>query len=204
VPNGVAQVPARSTSTARDPHLIAAVGRLERMKGFDLLIAAFARAGLPSTARLLIGGDGAARWHLQSQIDELALTERVTLLGRLESAQVAELMGNAGIVVVPSRREAFGIVVLEAWRAGAAVIATSRGGPADLVTDGVTGLVRDPEDIDGLAEALGKLVADPARAAALGQAGRRAVTEYTWEKTAAAYEQIYADVLREPASKDSP
>ena len=113
-----------------------------------------------------------------------------------DSRQVAEQMATATVVVVPSRREAFGIVVLEAWRSGTPVVVTSRGGPARLVTDGVTGLVVDPEDRDALAACLSRLVNDPATADRLGSAGRVAVKAFPWSRVAAEYEQIYDGCVR--------
>jgi glycosyltransferase involved in cell wall biosynthesis len=109
----------------------------------------------------------------------------------LTGRQVAEEMAAATVVVVPSRREAFGIVVLEAWRSGTPVVVTSRGGPAHLVTDGVTGLVVDPEDRDALAACVSRLVHDPVTADRLGSAGRVAVQAFPWSRVAADYERIY-------------
>lgn len=168
-----------------------AVGRLERMKGFDLLLEAFAVADLPEQTRLVIGGDGALAAPLRDRIEALGIGDRVSLPGRLEPDQVSDCMGSAAVVVVPSRREAFGLVVLEAWRGGAPLIATSRGGPATVVTDQVTGLVVDPEDTAALANALELLVRDRAMAERLGRAGREAVRAYPWSRVARAYETLY-------------
>ncbi len=172
---------------------VLAVGRLVRVKGFDLLVRAFAAARVPD-ARLVIGGDGPERSTLDALVRDLGIAGRVEFPGRLDRAGVVAHMAAADVVVVPSRIEAFGIVVLEAWRAGAALLASSRGGPADLVTDGVDGLLVDPEDVDAFAAALALILSDPALRARLGAAGRVAVEEYTWERTARAYSQIYARI----------
>ena len=125
VPNGIDLISGMPASGALRPGTIFAVGRLEWMKGFDLLLEAFAAADLSSETRLVIGGEGSLSSYLGSRVIALGLQERVHLAGRLDSDQVAAYMGSAAAVVVPSRREAFGLVVLEAWRAGAPLIVTS-------------------------------------------------------------------------------
>jgi glycosyltransferase involved in cell wall biosynthesis len=196
VPNGVDLGGAAVSRRPAAVPTVFAVGRVERMKGFDLLVDAFARSDLPEDARLVIGGDGEMLGALRDQGRALGLGGRLVLPGMLTSRQVAEQMATATVVVVPSRREAFGIVVLEAWRSGTPVVVTSRGGPARLVTDGVTGLVVDPEDRDALAACLSRLVNDPATADRLGSAGRVAVKAFPWSRVAAEYEQIYDGCVR--------
>jgi len=191
IPNGVALSAPAVALASSTAGCVFAVGRLEHMKGFDLLLEAFAVANLPSGTRLVIGGAGAVRSSLERRARELALGDRLHLTGRLGADEVAAHMASAAVVVVPSRKEAFGLVVLEAWRAGAPVIVTSHGGPADLVTDGETGLVVDPEDADALARALELMVRDRATAERLREAGRVAVRAFTWSRVAEQYESCY-------------
>jgi len=172
---------------------IAAIGRLEWIKGFDLLIRAFALAALDPEMHLVIGGDGAQQSSLTALASELGVADRVVLPGRLSRAEVAAVIGRAGVVVVPSRHEAFGITVLEAWRAGRPVIATSRGGPREFVTHGVDGLLVDPEDVAGLARSLVRVVNDQQLAERLGRAGAGSVVDYTWKRTVDSYERIYGE-----------
>ena len=191
IPNGVdlrGQAVAPAPSTAGS---VFAVGRLEHTKGFDLLLEAFVVADLPPRTRLVIGGDGTVRSSLERRARKLALGDRLHLTGWLGADEVAAHMAAAAVVVVPSRKEAFGIVVLEAWRAGAPLIVTSNGGPADLVTDGETGLVVDPEDATALAQALELMVMDRATAERLGEAGRLAVRAFPWSRVAELYESCY-------------
>lgn len=196
VPNGIDLDPGPTPHEARPARTVFAVGRFEWMKGFDLLLEAFALADVPPETELVIGGDGSMRGSLRERADRLGLQDRVHLPGRMYPEQVASYMASADVVVVPSRREAFGIVVLEAWRAGAPLIATARGGPATLVTDGVTGLVVDPEDTAALARALESLVRDRDLAERLGAAGREAVRAYPWSRVAELYEACYARAVR--------
>ncbi|WP_447926031.1 glycosyltransferase family 4 protein [Georgenia muralis] len=175
---------------AKTGPVVLALGRVERAKGFDLLLRAFARTELPGTT-LTIGGDGAELGSLRLLAEDLGVTDRVEFAGRLSRAQVAAWLRAAAVFVVPSRVEAFGIVVLEAWRAGAPVVGTTRGGPAEIITDGVDGLLADPLDEDCLAAALTRVLTDRSLARRLADEGRRSVRPYTWERAVDAYERIY-------------
>lgn len=175
---------------------IAAVGRVQSMKGFDLLIRAFARAQLPDDVRLVIGGGGPEIESLRSLSEELGVSGRVFLPGWLDRPSVVALRQDASIGVVPSRFEPFGIAALEVWRAGTPLIATNRGGPPEFVHDGVDGLLIDPEDVQRLAASLGELLSDPQRARALALTGAEHVKEFTWGRVADTYEDVYVQVTR--------
>jgi starch synthase len=88
-----------------------------------------------------------------------------------------------------------GIVNLEAMAAGKAVVASNTGGVPEIVIDGQTGVLVTPESPDDLAIAISSLLADPDRAARLGAAGRRRVTQFTWSAAAAKYSDIYQKSL---------
>ncbi|MCE0486874.1 glycosyltransferase family 4 protein [Ornithinimicrobium sp. EGI L100131] len=197
VPNGVdqgvvGQVVERLERRADRPTVVA-VGRLVQVKGFDLLLRAMVDA--TTAPRLAIVGDGPERRSLEQLAGRLGLSERVEFLGRQAADDVQRTMSLADVVVVPSRREAFGIVALEAWASGTPLIATARGGPRDFVADGVDGLVVDPEDVPALAEAIDGVLGDPALAARLAARGLESVREFTWDRVAADYERIYRDVM---------
>lgn len=205
VPNGVdldVELPPSRTldlHAAADPEgpVVLGVGRLEHNKGFDLLLRSF--ADLPGRARLRLVGDGTERERLHALARELGVSERVTFTGGLDAAAVAGELAAADAVVVPSRQEAFGIVVLEAWRAGTPLVATSLGGPSGLVHHGRDGLLVDPTDRPALTDALARVVGDPALARSLAESGRRAVAGYTWAATADAYEALYDRAVPHPA-----
>ena len=193
VPNGVVlDVPDASGGRAPAGRYLLGVGRLGRMKGFDLLIDAFARAGLDRDIRLVIAGDGPERDRLHAEIRRRGLTGRIELAGRLDAAAVARAMSGALAVVVPSRMEAFGIVALEAWRSEAPLVMTNRGGAPEFVRDGVDGILVDPEDPAALAGALSRVSSDERLRAQLVAAGRERVGAFTWARVARAYEELYA------------
>lgn len=208
VPNGVdlAEPGMGPTSPDAGPRppgapAVVALGRVQHVKGFDLLLRAFARADLPPGTRLVIGGEGEALPPLKTLASDLGLADRVDFPGRLSRPQVAAVLARASVFVVPSRLEAFGIVVLEGWRAGIPVIATNRGGPGEFVTHGQDGLLVDPEDVAALAEALARVVRDPATGSRLGAAGADRVRDFTWTSTAARYVDVYDAALPPPPGR---
>ncbi|WP_309064573.1 glycosyltransferase family 4 protein [Microbacterium sp.] len=173
--------------------LLLAIGRLGRMKGFDLLIDGFARAALDGVRLEIIGG-GPERERLQEQIDAAGLSDRVVLAGEMDEETVARRIGEAAAVVIPSRSESFGIVALEAWRGGAALVMTSRGGATDFVRDGVDGLLVDPEDTSALAAALRRVMADDERRLPLARNGAVRVQEFSWDAVTDAYVRLFTRV----------
>ena len=171
------------------------------MKGFDLLVDAFARADLPGDVRLVIGGEGSQDRALREQAARLGIQQRVVLTGRLDRPEVGGLLRNAVAGVVPSRFEGFGIAVLEIWRAERPLIATRHGGPAGLVTDGVDGILVDPEDSAALAAALGSVVGDPRRSGGLAAEGAQRVHSFTWDGVVENYRDLYTAALRDQAGR---
>jgi glycosyltransferase involved in cell wall biosynthesis len=161
-------LPAELGLTEGAPKLVA-LGRLHRNKGFDTLLRALAL--LPG-AELAIGGEGPERAALERLAAELGLAARVRFLGWRQDA--GALLAGCDVFVCSSRHEPLGNVVLEAWSAAKPVVAVAAQGPSELIEDGRTGLLVPQESPEALAQAVGSLLADPARAAALGAAGRAA------------------------------
>lgn len=186
-------------SASRPPQVgegryVFALGRVVEKKGFDLLIRAFADVAPDHDVDLVIGGTGAATGELMRLVTELRLEGRVRFCGRLTRHEVAGAMSHAEALVVPSRLEPFGIVVLEGWRAGVAVIATSIGGPPEFVTDGQDGLLVDPFDTGALARALRKVLADDSARERMARAGLAKVEEFAWPRVADRYRACYEKV----------
>jgi glycogen(starch) synthase len=189
--NGIDLDEEESPLTDRVPErYVAAVGRMVDTKGFDLLLRAFAMADVPGV-HLVLGGDGPALPGLRTLAAELGVADRTVFLGRLARPEVGGLMRGAQAVAVPSRTEPFGITVLEGWRSGAAVIATTRGGPAEFVADGVDGLLVDPFDLAALAAVLRRTLTDEELRGRVGAAGHSRVQAFTWDRATAHYENVY-------------
>lgn len=189
VPNGVTTPASGPREPRAERRAILAAGRLEHNKGFDLLLEALPL--LPEHVGLEIVGSGSQEEALRSRARELALEERVRFLGPTSPSGVLQAMADADVVVVPSRKEPFGIVVLEAWAAGTPVVATSVAGPASFVTDGRDGLLVDPRDPRALAGALRRVLEDDGLWRSLASEGRRTVRRYTWSAVVDEYVTTY-------------
>ena len=188
--NGVDERPARPPLA--EPPTLAFAGRLSREKGVDVLLAAFAqvRDRLPA-ARLLIAGSGPMEAPLRTQAAPLG--ESVQFLGYLQQETMELAFENAWAQAAPSLwREPFGNVATEAMMRGTAMIATSSGGFAEAVQDGVTGHLVPPGDATGLAEAIWRLLSDRQMAERMGQAGRaRALTHFSRSAVTSRFEELY-------------
>jgi glycosyltransferase involved in cell wall biosynthesis len=174
---------------------LAIVGRLIPIKGHDVLLRAVAtaRERLPGLT-LEIAGDGELESELRATAIRLGLDDAVTFLGRV--APVYPVLERAEVVVVPSFGEGFGMVALEAMERGRPVIASAVGGLPEIVDEGRTGLLVPPGDVEALARAIAELADDPARASAMGGAGRaRALEEFSQERCTERIAALYETAL---------
>jgi GalNAc-alpha-(1->4)-GalNAc-alpha-(1->3)-diNAcBac-PP-undecaprenol alpha-1,4-N-acetyl-D-galactosaminyltransferase len=147
---------------------VVAIGRLNREKGHDLLIEAFARVGASFPDwELMLYGFGPERTALDQQIERCGLRGRAHLVGLAED--VGTVLAEADIFVLPSRYEGFPNALLEAMAHGLAVVSFDcPNGPAMIVRHGVDGLLVPPLDVGALAEAIGTLMTDDEKRRALG------------------------------------
>jgi glycogen(starch) synthase len=144
---------------------------------------------------LVIAGQGPALEDLRRRAVSLGVEARVRFPGRLSREEVAAAIAGATVFVMPSRLEPFGIVILEAWRGGVAVVASNRGGAPEFVDSGRNGVLVDPFDTGGLAAVLEDLLADDVRRRSLAEAGHRRVEAFSWSAIAGAYREVYSAVL---------
>ncbi len=185
IPNGVEvpepsalldQAEARSTVGLRlDVPAILAVGRLEREKGYDVLIAATRELTRRTDLQVCIVGEGSERTALEKQVRSYGLSGVVRLAGH--QTNLMPWYRAADIVAVPSRSEGQGLVALEAMAHARPVVASATGGLPEVVVDGETGLLVPREDPQAMARALDLLLANEQRRRAMGGAGRRRVRE---------------------------
>lgn len=123
---------------------------------------------------MVIGG-GPLRADLHALAEELGVADRVALPGAVDAATLARAYAEAAVFALPSSKEGFGIVYLEAWTHGLPVIGSRFGGAGEVIADGVDGFTIDPDDVALLAARLRQLLADPALATTMGRAGREKV-----------------------------
>ena len=152
------------------------VGRLDPVKGAPLLIEAFARAAAEHPdASLTVVGDGPSRAQAETMARDLGLADRVAFLGFRSQAEVADLLEEADMLVLPSFAEGVPVVLMEAMASRIPVVASLVAGIPELVEDGVSGHLVPPGDVATLAARIAALMADPDRARAMGLAGRAKV-----------------------------
>ncbi len=200
--------------TAAAPHppatlpdrYVLAVGSLIPRKGYDVLVRAAGVArdrGHPLD--VVIVGDGPEAAALTKLARESGVGDRVVFAGEMSHAEALQFYPRARFFVHTAREEAFGLVLLEAMSFGKAVIATRVGGIPEFVQHGETGLLVEPDDPEGLAEAMLRLDTDQAFCAALAARGQETATrEHSWDRVVDAYRAAYEDALRPPTRHPSP
>lgn len=175
--------------------VVGMVANLLPIKNPELLVQA-ARLVLDthSHAEFRIAGAGELQRPLERRIEELGLRDRFRLVGRV--FDVPAFLGEMRIGVLCSRSEGLPHTVLEYMAAGRPSVVTAVGGNAEVIDDGVEGLVVPPDDAPALAAALRRLLDDPRQAAEMGAAARRRVQErYSQEAMLRRFEQYYEDLV---------
>lgn len=181
--------------------LVVAVGRLVKVKGFDVLIQAFASLPHGVDARLLIVGEGEERAALESLVEQLGLNDRIALVGFQDNPW--RLMARATVFVLSSWTEAAPNVILEAMALGCPVIATDCSeGIRAYLKGGEAGLLVPPGDPDALAEALARLLVAPDYRLNLSEQGRRHAETHDLHIAVPRYEGVLLSLFRD--SSDSP
>jgi glycosyltransferase involved in cell wall biosynthesis len=176
------------------------VGRIARSKGLDLLVHALAtvKRTVHDAQLAVIGEDFGFRRECELLALKLGVADDITWVGKVSREDLLAAYRHARVLVLPSRYEAFGIVLLEAAASGCPVVATNGSAIPFVVKDGETGLLFAPEESADLAEKIVTILEDSSFAKRLGaQAKERARRDWTWEKSVRALRALYADVLAE-------
>jgi phosphatidylinositol alpha-1,6-mannosyltransferase len=192
-PNSVARAELRARYGLGDRPVVVCVSRLVPRKGQDMLIRALPaiRQRVPGTALVIVGG-GPYRDDLRRLVDGFDVSEDVVFTEGVPADELPAHHAMADVFAMPCRTrgsgldvEGLGIVYLEASAMGVPVVAGNSGGAPESVIDGETGLVVNGWDVGAIAAAVGDLLTDPDRAAAMGRAGRDwVVNEWQWRTKA--------------------
>ncbi len=193
--------PVRDEIGAWDVPVVAMVGRFQRVKGQDVFIRMAARVArrFPQAHFVIVGENlqSAADRHYKQQVLALAKAHprlRLHFLGY--RADVETVMAAADVMVCPSQFESFGVANMEAMASGRPVVSTNRGGPAEVVVDGVTGYLVAPNNPAALADRVIELLHSPHTRRAFGAAGRmRAQQVFRAGAVAAAFDARVREVL---------
>jgi GalNAc-alpha-(1->4)-GalNAc-alpha-(1->3)-diNAcBac-PP-undecaprenol alpha-1,4-N-acetyl-D-galactosaminyltransferase len=174
---------------------IVAMGRLERQKGFDLLVDAFGRvAGDFPDWGLAIFGEGSLRAELTAQIERLGIPDRVRLPGTTGAPGAVFRRGD--LFVLSSRYEGFGLTLVEAMACGLPVIAANcPSGPSEIIDSGRDGVLVRPEDAAALAEAMARLMSDDAERWRLGETAKIAARRFNVGAVVREWERVIDECL---------
>lgn len=180
--------------------VIVFAGRFTSVKRLPLLLDSFAAAQRRATRRaslVLIGGHP-GEWegeHPADAIARLGLQADILLAGWHDQAELPELLAAADLLVLPSSRESFGQVIVEAMACGVAPVAAASLGPAHIIEDGRTGWLFDIDDADGLTAALVQAIDEPEERSRRGAAAEQAALErFTWPALARRLERTLRTV----------
>jgi glycosyltransferase involved in cell wall biosynthesis len=183
-------------------HFVVGLGSFNALKGVDLAVRAVALLPAPRPALAWIGNS--ADGPYLDAVARLAASLGVDFRQHLgaSDAEVVALLGSAAAMLYTSHLEPFGFAPLEANACGTPVVAVAEGGVRETVQDGVNGCLVDDRDPAALAEALGRLLADPERARALGRRARGLVEErWTVERSVACVESHLREVAQAGAAR---
>lgn len=173
--------------------VLGTVGRLEKAKGHDVLIRALAQ--LPPTVELKIAGVGSQRKNLEKLIVNLGLSNRVHLVG--DVLNIADFLRGCDLFVFPSLWEGLGLALIEAAAMKLPIVATSVGGTPEVVRDGESARLVQPNDPTALAEAISWMLEHPEDAKRMGEQARKTVVErFSVEQMVAAYSALYEEIVR--------
>ena len=189
-----------------DRIVIGTVKTLEALYGIDTLIHAFAKlktrlakthGDLAPRLMLRIYGGGSQHRMLTEMAANLGLGDCVELKGQIPHSDVPAALDDLDIYVALSRRDSFGVAILEACSSGLPVVVSDADGPAEVVLDGVTGFVVPIEDADAAAARLEALVLNPQLRTTMGTAGRQRVRDmYSWKHSLDLMLNAYRETVR--------
>lgn len=177
-----------------DAFCVGCVAHLVPVKGHPTLIEAVSKL---ENVHLLLAGrplDQIYSNHLREQVANLGLEKRVHFMGNVEN--IPEFLSQIDILVLPSIKEAFGVVLIEAMACGKACIASDISGPRQIIENGISGFLVPPEDPDEMARVIHDLQQDPELRIDIGLRARKRVVEYfDIQKEVAAHEKLYLEII---------
>lgn len=178
-----------------DPFVFLWAGRLEYVKGLDLLLEAVRSLRDRTDKEFLVrlAGKGSLRKKLEQNAAAYGIEDRITFLGRLSRQEMLVEMQGANCFILPSRYEAFGVVLIEAMATGLPVIATRSGGPASIV-DTESGLLVNPENSEELSLAMQQIMTNIGVYSS-GEIRKQVLLRYGYRAVMERYKQLFHQVL---------
>lgn len=186
IPNAIRPLPMLTRSRES---VILGIGRLHAVKGFDVLLNSFAKiAARYPEWRLMLLGSGPEKAALQSLCTSLNIQDQVEFVGVIQD--IESWMSRAGLVVAPSRYEAFGNAILESMAMGTPVISSRCAGPSSIIRDNIDGRLVPIGDVVILAQTMDELLSAPSERARLGTAALAVRQRFEQEKIMRKWNEI--------------
>lgn len=177
-----------------DTHRAVTVGRLVERKGVDRLLHILARPGCDGVS-LVVVGEGPERERLEDLADEIGIQSRVSFVGYVSEERKWQILISSDFYVSATLHEGFGLVFLEAMRAGLPVVTYDHGGQTDFLTDGETGYLVPAGSEDGMVSAIRRLLRKPERAGRIGRRNRELSKQFDIERCVTAYERLFERII---------
>ncbi len=172
---------------------------LDPAYGIDTAVRAFRliKNSYAGGVRLVIAGAGPYEGRLKRLIEELGVSQDVSLLGQVPHREIPSLLRSFDVLLNLTKHESFGVAVLEASACGVPVVVTNVGGLPEVVVPGETGFLVPTNDANAAADAVLRIINDPELKKTLGEKGRQWVVDtYDWEGSVSRLESLYSDVIR--------
>ncbi|MEV8507368.1 D-inositol-3-phosphate glycosyltransferase [Actinoplanes sp. NPDC051475] len=202
-PDGSRTADRRRLGLPERGYVVAFVGRIQPLKGPDVLIRALAEDPLRTAdvTVVICGGPSGSGLERPTSLIELAaslgVSHKVRFLPPQTGDALAALYRSADLVAVPSHNESFGLVAVEAQACGTPVVAAAVGGLVTAVTDGVSGVLVDGHDPGDWATVLAGLLRSPGRRLRLSVGAVRHASKFSWDRTAAGLLRVYREAVAE-------
>jgi len=178
-----------------DPARIVHISNFRPVKRIPAVVEVFRRIRAKIPARLVLVGDGPELPAARRQLHEAGLEADVDYVG--EQHDVVDILSRADVFLLPSATESFGLAALEAMACEVPVVASRVGGLPEVIDDGVTGFLRAPDDLDGMADCALRVLADRSQRDRMAAAARRAaIDRFAAERVVPMYERAYEALLR--------
>lgn len=206
IPNGIDlerfknldRIKNRERLGVKEEFLVMAIARLEKVKGIDYLIGAadiLNKKYKKQNIKYFIIGDGSQGKNLNNLVKKLNLKEKIKFLGQIPNEKIPEYLSAADCFVLPSLKEGFGIVILEAMAAVLPVVATKVGGILDIIEDGKNGILIEPGDSKEIVKAIQKIYSKKELSLNLVQNAKMNLEKYDWKTIAQRVYLIYQNLI---------
>jgi len=174
--------------------LLAHASNFRKVKNLGAVVDVFAKVSEALPSRLLLMGDGPEMAGVRQQVSQAGLDGKVEFLGHVDNLE--DILPVADLLLLPSLHESFGLVALEAMACGVIPLATNQGGAGEFIQDGLNGFLRDPQDIEGMAQAAIKVLEDDQLQQEMAEEARRdAAADFGVSCVVKQYVDLYDRVL---------